>query len=77
MDVRFDEFMADDLGTASRLYELAGQPLDARARAAHAEYLAGHRRDRHGRVLHDADAVGVDLDAVREATAEYSDAFGV
>lgn len=77
MDVRFDEFMADDLGTASRLYELAGQPLDARARAAHAEYLAGHRRDRHGRVLHDADAVGVDVDAVREATAEYRDAFGV
>ena len=36
VDVRFDEFMADDLAAVAAVYELAGQPLDARARAAHA-----------------------------------------
>jgi hypothetical protein len=77
VDVRFDDFMADDLGTVADIYRLAGQPLDARARAAHAEYLAGHRRNRHGKVVYDPAAVGIDPDAVRSSLAAYCDAFGV
>ncbi|WP_374210628.1 sulfotransferase family protein [Dermatobacter hominis] len=77
IDVRFDDFMADDLGIAAEVYSLAGQPLDGRARAAHAEYLAGHRRNRHGRVVYDAAAVGVDPDGIRSDLAGYRDAFGV
>ena len=32
IDVHFDEFMADDLAMVARVYDLAGQPLDHRAR---------------------------------------------
>ena len=32
IDVRFDEFMADDLAMVARVYDLAGQPLDRRPR---------------------------------------------
>ncbi len=32
IDVHFDEFMADDMAMVARVYELAGQPLDERAR---------------------------------------------
>ena len=39
IDIPFDDFMADDLGTVGRCYEIAGQPLDARAAAAHRGYL--------------------------------------
>ena len=35
IDVHFDEFMADDLAMVARVYDLAGQPLDDRARARH------------------------------------------
>ena len=35
IDVRFDEFMADDLAMVGRVYDLAGQPLDERATSIH------------------------------------------
>ncbi len=39
IDVRFDEFMADDLGTVERIYELAGQPFAPASRDAMDAYL--------------------------------------
>ncbi len=77
VDVRFADFMADDLATVAGVYGLAGQPLDARARAAHAEYLASHRRNRHGAVVYDPAAVGIDPDDVRAGLAGYRERFGV
>jgi hypothetical protein len=46
VDIRFDEFMADDLAVAEQVHELAGEPVEGRTRAAMEVYLAGHRRDR-------------------------------
>ena len=77
IDVRFDDFMADESGTVASVYALADQSLDARARAAHAEYLASHVRNRHGRVVYDPAAVGIDVDAIRADLTDYRDAFGV
>jgi len=77
MDIRFDDFMADDLGTVARAYRLADQPLDARARAAHAGYLESHRRNRHGSVVYDPAAVGIDPVASRAALSDYCGRFGV
>ena len=71
IDVRFDEFMADDLATAERIYEIAGEPLTDEASAAMAEYLAGHQRGRLGTVEYRAEDVGLDLDEVRERFAPY------
>ena len=52
IDVHFDEFMADDLAMVARVYDLAGQPLDERARASMAAFMAEHPRGqlRHRRV---------------------------
>jgi len=75
MDVRFDEFMADDLATVARIYELAGQPLDDRARAAHAAYLDSHRRERHGGLVYDLADFGLDPDVLRRGFAPYTDRF--
>lgn len=77
MDVRFHEFMADDLGTVARIYELAGQPLDDRALAGHQEYLGSHERDRHGRVAYSLDPFGTDATAVAARHAAYCRRFGV
>jgi hypothetical protein len=75
VDVRFDEFMADDLATARRIYELADQPLTPEAEAAMAEYLAGHERGRLGRIdYHPAD-VGLDPDELRARFAPYARQF--
>jgi hypothetical protein len=77
MDVRFDDFMADDLSVVAQAYALAGQPLDARARAAHAGYLTSHQRNRHGAVIYDPAAVGIDPSATRAGLVEYCERFGV
>ncbi|MHB1139724.1 MAG: sulfotransferase family protein [Microthrixaceae bacterium] len=77
MDVRFHEFMADDLGTVEQIYELAGQPLDDGARAAHRDYLASHLRDRHGRVAYSLEPFGTDAAAVAARHVAYCRRFGV
>ena len=75
MDVRFDEFMADDLATVAAIYELADQPLDDRARAAHAGYLASHRRERHGGLAYDLADFGLDATELARGFADYTTRF--
>jgi hypothetical protein len=77
MDVRFDRFMADDLGTVRRIYELAGQPLPPASEAAIAGYVASHQRDRHGKVIYEPAALGLDVAARRRAMQAYTDRVGV
>ena len=77
IDVRFDEFMADDRATVERIYALAGQPLEAASRAAMDAYRRDHVRDRHGRVAYEPAALGIDPDERALALARYRTRFGV
>jgi hypothetical protein len=71
IDVRFDEFMADDLAMAERIYALAGEPVTPEASAAMGDYLAGHERGRLGTIDYRAADVGLDPDELRERFAPY------
>ncbi len=53
LDVLFHEFMADDFGTVERIYELAGLPMTAEARAQIENYLLLHPRGKEGQVVYD------------------------
>lgn len=75
IDVRFDDFMADELGTAARIYDLAGETMTGETRAAIAEYLAGHQRGRLGRVATSAEMFGLDPDELQRRFAPYADRF--
>jgi hypothetical protein len=77
IDVRFDEFMADDLAMVGRVYELAGQPLNGRARDAMAGFMAAHPRNRHGAVTYDLAQFGLHAGERRRALAFYTERFGV
>jgi hypothetical protein len=77
IDVRFHEFMADDLAMVERVYDLAGQPLDDRARAAMSQFLDDHPRGRHGTVVYDLEALGIDAAERREALRFYSERFDI
>src|SRR5207302_11071816 len=44
IDVRFNEFMADDVAMVERIYELAGQPMTSEARSAMDAFMATHPR---------------------------------
>jgi hypothetical protein len=77
MDIRFHEFMADDVGTVQRIYDLAGQPLDDDAMAAIKGYIDSHGRDRHGKVVYEPERLGIDVGEVRERLRPYSERFAV
>lgn len=77
IDVRFDDFMADDMGTVARIYELAGQPLPDASRAAMAAFARQHPRGRHGAVAYDPEALGIDPAERRAALAPYTERFKI
>jgi hypothetical protein len=77
IDVHFDEFMTDELGAAGRIYELAGEPLTAAARAAMTDYLDNHQRGRLGRIATSAEMFGLDERDLPARFARYRERFSV
>jgi hypothetical protein len=70
-DVGFDAFMADELGTARRVLELAGEPVTEKVEAALTGYLAGNERGRLWHIDYRPDELGIDLDDLRRRFAPY------
>jgi hypothetical protein len=75
IDVRFDDFMADEFGVAERLYELAGEPLTDPARAAMQDYLLQHQRGRLGRIATSAEMFGLDEHDLPARFTRYRERF--
>jgi hypothetical protein len=77
IDVRFDEFMQDDVAMVRRIYELAGQPFTAGAASSMTTFMEAHPRGRHGGVVYDLDEFGLERDQLRESFSFYVDRFGI
>jgi hypothetical protein len=77
IDVRFDEFMADDVAMVERIYAIAGQPFTADVRSAMDAFMETHPRGRHGGVIYDLARFGLDADERREALQFYVDRFSI
>jgi hypothetical protein len=75
VDIRFDDFMADEIGVAERVYALAGEPFTDQARAAVDGYLAGHQRGRLGSVKTSYEMFGLHEDDLRARFAPYVERF--
>lgn len=75
IDVRFDDFMADEMGVATRIYGLAGEPLADDARTAIEGYLADHQRGRLGRIATSAAMFGLDENDMKARFSRYSERF--
>ncbi len=75
IDVRFDDFMADEMGVAAKIYDLAGEPLADEARHAITGYLAGHQRGRLGRVATSTEMFGLDESDVHARFRPYVERF--
>ena len=78
LDVRFHEFMADDIATVRRIYAVADQPFGPDVEAAMVQFIADHPRGRHGGVRYDLEGdFGIDAAERRAAMHEYVTRFGV
>ena len=75
IDVRFNEFMADDVGMVERIYAIAGQPFTGDVRAAMDTFMATHPRGKHGGVVYDLSEFGLDPAERRRALRFYVDRF--
>ena len=75
IDIRFDDFMADERGVAERVYALAGEPFTEQARTVIADYLAGHQRGRLGNVETSYEMFGLTEDSLRARFAPYVERF--
>jgi hypothetical protein len=75
-DVEFHAFMADDLATVARIYDVAGIPMTDVARDELEAYVAGNPRGRRGQVLYDLRGdFGLDPQELRARFAFYLDRF--
>jgi Sulfotransferase family len=77
IDVRFDEFMADDVAMVERIYAVAGQPFTDETRDALREYQDGHPRGRFGGVEYSLAQFGLDEESLRARFKPYVDHFAV
>ena len=75
VDIRFDDFMANELGVAAHVYALAGEPFTEEARTAIAGYLAGHQRGRLGNVETSWEMFGLTEEGLRARFAPYVERF--
>jgi hypothetical protein len=75
IDVRFDEFMADDLAMVQRVWDVAGYSPSEESKKAVAQYMAGHERGRLGRIEYHAEDLGLDKDDLRRRFAPYVERF--
>jgi hypothetical protein len=78
LDVRFDEFMADDVAVVEQVYETAGIELTDTARADVTGYIEDNPRGKHGRLTYDLEGdFGLDPSAERDRFGFYFDRFDV
>jgi hypothetical protein len=75
LDIRFDDFMASELGVVEQVYALAGEALTDEARSAMADYINGHQRGRLGRVATSCEMFGLDEDRLLARFAPYVGRF--
>jgi hypothetical protein len=75
MDVTFDTFMADDIGTVEAIYGIADQPFTDATRRAITDYCTSHPRGRFGGVTYDVADFELDAGERRQALRFYTERF--
>ncbi|MFO8011045.1 MAG: sulfotransferase [Dehalococcoidia bacterium] len=77
MDVRFSDYMADQMGTIKKVYEFAGQPFTEEAERAIQAFIDANPKGKHGSVLYRLEDVGIDPAERRQALTFYQEFFDV
>ena len=77
IDIYFQDFIADQVGTMRRAYEHFGRELPAGTASGIQAFLEENPADKHGRHLYRFDDIGMTEREVRELFSEYSEYFEV
>ncbi|MBW1852857.1 MAG: sulfotransferase [Deltaproteobacteria bacterium] len=77
LDIRFHEYMADQISMVERVYEFLGQPMTDAASKAIRAFKDANPKGKHGSVLYRLKDFGLDPDERREALRFYCEFFGI
>jgi hypothetical protein len=77
VDVRYEDTVADPLGTTRRIYEHFDLELAPAVEQGVRDYLAANPRDKHGSHRYTLEEFGLDRDEVDATFAAYRERFGV
>ena len=75
--VRYQDFIADPVGTIGTFYTQAGKLFTPAAAAAMRDYLRQNKGDRYGKFRYSTDLIGEDIDALHEEFAPFRARFGL
>lgn len=77
LDVRFDEYMKDPLGTVERVFAFCGEPLEGETRSRVRAFLDANPKGKHGAIDYRLDDLGLDARELRERMRFYCERFEV
>lgn len=77
MDLYFQDFITDQVGTVRRAYQHFGLELSAGVEAAMQAFLDANPADKHGRHLYSFADIGMDEAEARELFMPYQEFFAV
>jgi hypothetical protein len=77
LDIRFHEYMSDQIRMVERVYEFVGQPMTDRVSRAIRAFKDANPKGKHGSVLYRLEDLGLDPDERREALRFYWEFFGI
>lgn len=77
VDIRFADFMRDQIGTVERVYSELGMPFTGEVHGRVSDFLAAHQQDKHGGHRYTFSATGLDPYEWRERARPYQEFFDV
>ena len=77
LNVRFHEYMADQIGTLKGVYKFIGQPFTDEAERAIQAFIDNNPKGKHGTVQYRLENVGINPAERREALKFYQEFFDV
>jgi hypothetical protein len=75
--VRYQDFIADPVGTIRGFYEKYGVPFGSDTETAMRNYLKNNKADRYGKFRYSTDVIGGDIAALHAEFEPYRKRFGI
>ncbi|TAL02854.1 MAG: sulfotransferase [Rhodospirillaceae bacterium] len=75
--VRYQDFVADPVGTIRGFYEKSDVPFGPETETAMRDYLKNNKGDRYGKFKYSTDVIGVDVEALHAEFEPYRKRFGL
>jgi hypothetical protein len=77
IDIRFDDFVADNMATLDTIYSHFELPIDDDARETMASHVRNNPKGKHGKHEYDLEQYGLSADRIRDRLSFYVDRFAL